>query len=291
MDQKIQAIISKINKKNKFKKSLSEDLIIPNNNKININNLKIINSDEKKIIPKIKLPIIDSNRKNKNNILLINNILNSQTINTFKVHTYGFNSKKPLENKKFKNKFLIKKNKSSLNIYNICLNREIPTIHNIRYYNLSNLNNYKTNIDKNNIYTNYLENYNKNIYKIYNKNKTNHLKEYNILLSFNRNLEFNNDKLKKLYVNKSLNTLSPMNEDEEKSKIKKNIKKLIFHNVFFKWKKNYFSFDEKYKIINEYLKYLKLSIKDDIKFIFKYLKKDQGLNEIKDIKNIDKRNK
>ena len=264
-------------RKNEFIKSLSESHITINNNNKNKKNLKI------------NLPKIVSYQRN--NILLLNNVLNSKTIGNNKEYSNNFISKRPFEDKKFKHKKLIKKNKSSLNIYNICLNREIPTIHNIRYYNLSNLNNYKTNIDKNNIYTNYLENYNKNIYKIYNKNKTNHLKEYNILLSFNRNLEFNNDKLKKLYVNKSLNTLSPMNEDEEKSKIKKNIKKLIFHNVFFKWKKNYFSFDEKYKIINEYLKYLKLSIKDDIKFIFKYLKKNPSLNEIKDIKNIYKRNK
>ena len=279
MDQKIQAIISKNNKKNKFKKSLSEDLIIPNNNKININNLKIINSDEKKIIPKIKLPIIDSNRKNKNNILLINNILNSQTINTFKVHTYGFNSKKPLENKKFKNKFLIKKNKSSLNIYNICLKKEYQKMHNIRYYNLNNIKNKEKIL--NDIHTNYLHNYNKNINHINLQNKPKNIKEYNILSPFESNNRFNNDKLNNLCKDQ-LNSISIK---EEKSKLKKIIKKYIFHNVFFKWKNNYYSFDEKIKIINDYLKYLKLSIKHDITSLSNFFSKNKILLNIFNGKN------
>ena len=277
-------------KKKEFSKSLSEILTIPTkykNNKINLkkNNAKINTN-------KLNLPLINSH--NNNHIILLNNVFYSKTLDINKtISSNCFNSKKPLENKKYKNKIVFKKNKHSVNIYNIRLENEFQNIHNIRYYNLNlNLNSHSNNII-NNADTNYSESYNKNINSIYMKNKRINIKEYNIFSPYkssDKNLKFNNDKLNKLYEDKKLNvTLSLI---QEKSKIKKNIKKLIFHNVFFKWKKYNFTKEDKLNIMNNYVKYLKLSIKSEIKNLVNVLKKNKNnVFEDKEIKNKVKRNK
>ena len=136
MKKKYIPIISNINnRKVKFSKSLSEVLITPHYKDINKKELKNNKDGLKAKSTRIHLPIIEPKTTKKTNILLLNDLFNSQTINNSKISSNYFNSKKPLESKKFKNKIIIKKNKSNLNIYNICLKNDYQEIHNIRYYN------------------------------------------------------------------------------------------------------------------------------------------------------------
>ena len=139
MKKKYIPIISNINnKKVKFLKSLSEVLISPHYNDNNEKTLKNNKSDAKINSSKIFLPKIKTNKNYKNHIILLNNAFNSQTINNSKLSSNCFISKKPLESKKFKTKKIMKKNKSNLNIYNICLKNDYQKlIRNIRYYNLN----------------------------------------------------------------------------------------------------------------------------------------------------------
>ena len=286
MKKKYIPIISNINnKKVKFLKSLSEVLISPHYNDNNKKTLKNNKSDAKINTSKIFLPKIKTNKNYKNHIILLNNAFNSQTINNSKLSSNCFISKKPLESKKFKTKIIMKKNKSNLNIYNICLKNDYQKlIRNIRYYNLNTNSKLSHNNNINDIYTNYLYNYNQTINSIYVKNKMKNIKKYNIISPFEDNFKFNNDKLNKLYLDKKINVNMSINE--EKTKLKKLIKKRIFHNVFFKWKKDYYSFDEKINIMDTYQKLLKLSIKNDIKTLFKFFSQNNTI-----LINIKNRNK
>ena len=288
----------KKNKKNKFKKSLSDILIMPNTyNDTNINsniynnidnyhlnNKKFKNnktgSNIKPIKSKINLPPIISNinnninknkinnSKNKNaHILLLNNALDAKSIDMPRNSLNVFNNIQPLDNRKFKNRKKIKKNKSHLNIYNINLNNNISNnqkAQNNIYMNLAFQNNH--NFD--NIYGG---NYYKNNDSIYMLNRN-----ININSPFPNSIYFNNDKIRNMYLNKNyLNLLKPINL--KKSKIKSLIKKKSFHNVFFKWKKN-FSFED--YIINDYASYLELLIKNDIRALCKFLTKNERAKNI-----------
>ena len=284
--------------KKPFLKSLSEILTIPNNIGTNANSIEVKKNKKIKILntKKINLPKIESYFTN--HILLLNNALNSQPEDTHKTLSGVFSSKKPLESKQLKNKISLKKNKSNLNIYNIHLEKEIPTIFNIRYYNLNKIK--PKNINTFGIDTNYLDNYNKNINLIYskNKNKKIFIQEYNIYSPYKTRFKFNNDTISNLYKNKDKEDTDIYRSiNKEKSRIKKLIKKRIFHNVFFRWRKNYYSFEDNKKILNDYLEYLKLSIKNDIKILFKFLveNKKQKINQKENIQskqnNEFKRNK
>ena len=287
-----------LNKNKKpFPKSLSELLTIPNNIGSNANSIELKKNKNNKILntKKINLPKIETYFTN--HILLLNNALNSQPEDTHKTLSGFFSSKKPLESKQLKNKILLKKNKSNLNIYNIHLEKEIPTIFNIRYYNLNKIK--PKNINTFGIDTNYLDNYNKNINLIYSKNKKKLVQEYNIYSPYKTRFKFNNDTISNLYKNKDKeDTDINRSINKEKSRIKKLIKKRIFHNVFFRWRKNYYySFKDNKKTLNDYLEYLKLSIKNDIKILFKFLveNKKQKINQKENIQskpnNKFKRNK
>ena len=223
----------------------------------------------------INLPLISSNNNQKKNVLLLNNIFTTKTIFSPKSFSNAFVSRKPLEsNKKSKNiKIKMNKNKSLLNIYNIRLKNDFQENYirpfNIKFYNL--VNNKKSfNSNLNDLYTNYLDNYNKNIISIYMNNKSKEINEYNITSPVRTILNFNNEKIKNSYK------ISPLNENkyssiiEEKRKIKKLIKKFIFHNVFFKWRKNYYSLED--YLMNDYSNYLILLIKNDIKELCEFLK-------------------
>jgi len=140
---------------------------------------------------------------------------------------------------------------------------------NIKFYNL--INNKKSfNSNLNELYTNYLENYNKNIISIYMNNKSKEINEYNITSPEKTILNFKNEKIKNSYQIKPQNESKYSSIIEEKKKIKKNIKKCIFHNVFFKWRKNYYSLED--YLMNDYSDYLILLIKNDVKELCEFLK-------------------
>ena len=272
------------NKKNKITKSLSSETLMSKNNKNKIN-LKL-----KK--PNINLPLISSNNNQKKNVLILNNIFNTKTIWSPKSFSNVFVSRKPLEsNKKYKNnKIKMNKNKSLLNIYNIRLNNEFQENYvrpfNIKFYNLINKKSFNSNLNE--LYTNYLENYNKNIISMYMNNKSKEINEYNITSPEKTILNFKNEKIKNSYNIKPLNENKLSSIIEEKRKIKKLIKKCVFHNVFFKWRKNYYSLED--YLMNDYSNYLILLIKNDIKELCEFLKINSSVitNHKNNNKNINK---
>ena len=270
------------NKKNKITKSLSSETLMFKHNKNKIN-LKL-----KK--PNINLPLISSNNNPKKNVLILNNNFNTKTISSPKNFSNGFVSRKPLEsNKKYKNnKIKMNKNKSLLNIYNIRLKNEFQENYirpfNIKFYNLINKKSFNSNLNE--LYTNYLENYNNNIISMYLNNKSKEINEYNITSPVRTILNFNNEKIKNSYKIKPLNENKYSSIIEEKRKIKKLIKKCVFHNVFFKWRKNYYSLED--YLINDYSDYLILLIKNDVKELCEFLKINSSEITTEYNKNINK---